>query len=189
MAFGPQRVRTARCLGASLVMLIALALLTGCGSGRAPKTLPLLHVPLGRQVALPDAARADGFDKITVYALRDPVVSADSSAADQGYQLSAADVQVCAGPDGANTNNSQVLFPLPFQLVLSDGTFEGMLNDPTIQTPTIFTVASKLRPNQCTRGFAPFEHKRSLSVKAVGFGSPDAPIFEWALTNPTGPPG
>lgn len=186
MADGSRRVLAAGRLGAGLMMLSAIAPLTGCGSQTtAQKGLPLLHVRLGTQVALPEAARGDGFDKVTVYALRDPVVSANpSAAADQGYQLSAADVEVCAGPDGASTNNSTVLFPFPFQLTLSDGSFEGMLNDPTTQPPAISNVASKLRPNQCARGFAPFEHKRSLSVRAVGFGSADAPIFEWAVSEP-----
>lgn len=165
-------------------MLSCLVLIAAsCGSHAAPKALPLVHVSLGQQVTIPSAARADGFLTVTVYTLRDPVVSANPSAgADRGDQLSAADVQVCAGADGANTNNSNVLFPLPFQLALSDGSFEGMLNDPTMQPPAIFTVAAKLRPNQCTRGIAPFEHKVGVSVTAVGYGEPDAPIFEWAAT-------
>lgn len=167
-------------------MVIVLSLLAcACGSQATPRAAPEVRVPLGQRVNVASGQQDDGFAAVTVYSLQDPAVSGHpSTGPDSGDQLAVADVEVCGGPHGANSNNPHQFLPFPFGLTLSNGTTESMLQDPTLHPQAIFVVAAQLRPNQCARGFAPFEHQRGLTVTGVSYGDPTAPSYLWTL-----PPG
>ena len=180
---GRHQVMAHKAAGVTVAALVGALLATSCASSTpAPQAQPAQRVGVGTTVAIPAGDQVAGYASVTVYSVQDPVVSANPAAkADQGTQLATADVQVCAGRRGASADDPSVLLPLPFQVALSDGSYEGMVQDPTIRTPAIVITADRLRPYQCARGYAPFEHQTGLPITAVGWGNPDDPVYTWKV--------
>jgi len=136
-------------------------------------------VALGKAVTLahPDA---DGVTRVTVYSLINPVTPSDPYAeVPAGHLLAAADVEVCAGPDGSQSGLSTDAF----HLVFPGGTTVDA-SAIAAQGPNLETVRA-LGSGQCTRGFVTFEVAIGTAPSAVRYSpNPFATqpgTFDWHL--------
>jgi hypothetical protein len=133
-------------------------------------------VALGRPLDVPSAGNV-GIRRVTVYSLTYPV-SGSNGRPDPvaGKEYAAADVGVCAGPDGSQNG----LDPLFFDLLFRDGQTVGI-------APTLFPKQPDLGSfqgigaNRCVRGFVTFEIATGTIPTTVRYWPDPFHSYEWTL--------
>ena len=188
-AFRLGRWRTWLLIGAGAVaalfaVLIAVGLVVNTGAPPAlnvpdvPKATDLARLHYGQKAALSPTWAASGIVSATVYGFQAPFTSRTDNRPDAGDQFAVSPVQVCAGPQGASASSE--LLPFPFLVVFAHGQTSGTL-DPThaAEEPDVVSLAVKLRPHQCVRGYVTFQFAKGATPLAVGWGNPGQPAYEW----------
>ena len=188
-AFRLGRWRTWLLIGAGAVaalfaVLIAVGLVVNTGAPPAlnvpdvPKATDLARLHYGQKAALSPTWAASGIVSATVYGFQTPFSSQTDNRPDAGYQYAVSPVQVCAGPQGANTQNE--LLPFPFQLDYPHSqTFGALAGPDAAKEPDLSNVAGTLHANQCVRAYVTFQFTKGSPPLAVGWGNPDQPAYEW----------
>jgi hypothetical protein len=161
------------------IVLIVVGLTTGSPSQpTAAKCAGLVRLHYGQKAALCQGWISDGIVSATVYGFQTPFTSQTSNKPDAGDQFAVSPVQVCAGPQGANTSNE--LLPFPFQLDYPKNQTFGALDGPdAAKEPGLSNAPSTLRANQCVRAYVTFQFTKGSPPLAVGWGNPDQPAYEW----------
>jgi hypothetical protein len=145
---------------------------------KVPKATGLVRLHFGQKAALSQDWISDGIVSATVYGFRTPFTSRTDNTPDTGDQYAVSPVQVCAGPQGANTSSE--LLPYPFQLVYPHSqTFGALAGPDAAKEPDLSNVANTLRANQCVRAYVTFEYTKGSPPLAVGWGNPNQPAYEW----------
>lgn len=149
---------------------------------KAPKDTGLVRLHYGQKAVLSQGWISDGIVSATVYGFQTPFTSQTDNQPDAGDQYAVSPVQVCAGPQGANTSNE--LLPFPFQLVYPRSeTFGALASPDAAKEPDVSNVAATLRANQCVRAYVTFQFAKGSPPLAVGWGNPDQPAYEWTAAS------
>lgn len=171
--------------GGSVVGLIIVLIVVGLtvntnspAQPKAPKDTGLVRLHYGQKARLSQGWISDGIVSATVYGFQTPFSSQTDNRPDAGYQYAVSPVQVCAGPQGANTQNE--LLPFPFQLDYPHSqTFGALAGPDAAKEPDLSNVAGTLHANQCVRAYVTFQFTKGSPPLAVGWGNPDQPAYEW----------
>jgi hypothetical protein len=166
-------------VAALFIVLIVVGLTTNSpAQPKAPKSTGLVRLHYGQKAVLSQDWISDGIVSATVYGFQTPFTSQTDNRPDAGDQFAVSPVQVCAGPQGANTSNE--LLPFPFQLDYPQSQTFGALDGPdAAKEPDVSNVANTLRANQCVRAYVTFQFTKGSPPLAVGWGNPNQPAYEW----------
>lgn len=132
-------------------------------------------ISMGQTAVVDGSPFVSGVRTVTVYSFSYPVASQDpfQSAAPVGDEFAVADVQVCAGNGG-----SPGVDLFDFSVVQSGGAQDDAISA-AVRNPSLTDLHS-LAPNQCARGFVPFQMATGSQPVAVQFGVINA--FRWAVS-------
>jgi hypothetical protein len=170
---------------ALIVVLTVVGLVVNTGSppkDKVPKATGLVRLHFGQKAVLSQSWVGDGIVSATVYGFQTPFKSQTLNTPDAGDQYAVSRVQVCAGPNGADTSNE--LLPFPFQLDYPHSQTFGALDGPdAAKEPDLSNVAITLHANQCVRAYVTFQFTKGNPPLAVGWGSPDQPAYEWTAAD------
>jgi hypothetical protein len=137
------------------------------------------HEALGTTVTLSSSDEQDsGIARVTVFSVTAPFTSQDPTVTpDPGQEFAVADIEECAGPNGApdgpDTEN--------LELVVGGQTFQSaVIGNP--RSPALDNVSS-LTPNQCTRGYLPYEIAAGTTPTGLryGQGADSFDRYQWNL--------
>jgi len=162
------------------VVLIIVGLTTdNSPSGpQAPKYTGLVKLHFGQKATLARGWVSDGIVSATVYSFQTPFTSKTSNRADAGNLYGVSRVQVCAGPNGANTSNELVAYP--FEIVFAHNQTMGALSYPdAAEEPDLGRTSPTLHANQCVSGYVTFEYPKGTPPLSVAWGTPEDPNYEW----------
>jgi hypothetical protein len=162
-----------------IVVLIVVGLTTSSTPQyQGPKPGGLVHLHFGQKAVLSSDWTSDGIVSATVYSLQMPFTSQTSNTPDAGQLYALGSVQVCAGPQGANTTNE--LLPFPFALVYPGNQTFGALSAPdAAKEPDLGNTPSTLHANQCVRAYVTFQYAKNTKPLSVAWGNPNQPAYEW----------
>lgn len=132
-------------------------------------------VALGQSVAT-SGSDDNGISSVTVYSVAYPTPAAVSETIPVGYDLAAVDVQLCAGPTGAQTSASALLI----SLVFADGQIGSMSSVEASKQPEI-RVDRPIAANRCVRGYLTFQYASGTNPTAVRFWPGPFDNYEWML--------
>jgi hypothetical protein len=145
-------------VGAVLFWILAVAV---------SNDLKVTHLQPGQTATFADNADTGGIKTVTVFGVTYPFKSQDSLfTPGQGQEFATADVQVCAGPSGAQSGPD----PLDFDMVFSGSQTVSaeLIADP--RKPSLNDV-NALAANQCTRGYLTFEIAAGSTPIGVRYGA------------------
>jgi hypothetical protein len=180
----PHRWRNRLLIAGGIVVVLFIALIVvGLTTSSNPqptaaKCAGLVHLNFGQKAKLCSGWTSDGIVSATVYSLQMPFTSQTSNTPDAGQLYALGSVQVCAGPQGANTTNE--LLPFPFALVYPGNQTYGALEvGDAAKEPDLGNTPSTLSANQCVRAYVTFQYAKNTTPLSVAWGSPNQPAYEW----------